>query len=93
MYNCTYNSIYIIAPVRLHGEGSYAITDVKEITVSDDFLGLDETIRKCQNIEPLENCTTRQYLDIVKKQCKCVPFALHTFGIWLGSRDSTNIGV
>ena len=80
-----YNAIYIIAPVRLHGEGSYAITDVKEITVSDEFLGLDETIRKCQNIEPFENCTTRQYLDTVKKECKCVPFALNTL-------DSTLVG-
>ena len=47
--------------------------------VTNDYLGLDEDVRKCQNIEPFENCTTRQYFDSVLKQCKCVPFALRDF--------------
>ena len=47
--------------------------------VTNDYLGLDEDVRKCQNIEPFENCTTRQYLDSVLEQCKCVPFALRDF--------------
>ena len=47
--------------------------------VTNDYLGLDEDVRKCQNIEPFENCTTRQYLDYVQKQCKCVPYALRDF--------------
>ena len=47
--------------------------------VTDDYLGLDEDVRKCQNIEPFENCTTRQYLDSVLRQCNCIPYALKDF--------------
>ena len=49
---------------------------MKEIKVTDDYLGLDENIRQCQNEEAFERCQTRQYLDAVEMQCKCIPYAL-----------------
>ena len=68
--------VYFKAPISVYGEGSYAISAVKEIKVTDEFLGLDEDVRKCQNKEALENCTARQYRNTVLEQCQCIPFAL-----------------
>ena len=65
-----------LAPARFIGDGSYAISDVKQIEVTEDFLGLDDSIKKCQNTEPFEKCTTRHYLDTVREECKCIPYAM-----------------
>ena len=46
---------------------------MKEIEATDSYLGLDQDVKKCQNIEPLHNCTTRKYLEAVLAQCKCLP--------------------
>ena len=54
----------------------YNLNNVKEISVTDDFLTLDKTIIKCQNQESLQDCKTRKYLNTMVKQCKCLPFAL-----------------
>ena len=66
-------------PIRVYGEASIAISDVKEMEATDEYLGLDERTRKCQDKEPFENCTTRQYLDRVQNVCNCVPYALRDF--------------
>ena len=47
--------------------------------VTEDFLGLDEDDRKCQYEEPLNNCTTRQYLDTMREKCGCLPFNINLF--------------
>ena len=57
----------------------YNLNNVKEISVTDDFLTLDKTIIKCQNEETLEDCKTRKYIDTMVKQCKCLPFNLRIF--------------
>ena len=56
------------------GEGEYNLNVLKEIYVTDSYLGLDENVRGCQNVEPLHNCTTRLYLDTLLKDCGCLPF-------------------
>ena len=53
--------ILVTEPVKLIGEGEYNINVLKEIKVTDSFLGQDQDTRKCQNDEPYLNCTTRQY--------------------------------
>ena len=68
-----------VEPVRVFGGATLSISEVKVMEVTEDYLGLDESVRKCQNREPFENCTTRQYLDSVKSLCNCVPFALRYF--------------
>ena len=68
-----------LAPLELSGEGTYAITDVKEIEVTKDFLGQDDKTKKCQDKVSLEDCITRQYLDKLMKVCKCVPYGLRNF--------------
>ena len=52
---------------------------VKEIRVTEDYLGLEEETRKCQNQESFEDCTTREYLQTVEKHCHCVPYGLNMF--------------
>ena len=37
----------------MEGEGEYNLNDVKEIVVTDSYLGLDKTIRGCQRKDEL----------------------------------------
>ena len=46
---------------------------MKEITVTDSYLGLDQGVKKCQNDEPYFNCTNRHYYNSVLKHCGCLP--------------------
>ena len=57
----------------LMGEGEYNINNMKELKVTDSFLGLDKDDRKCQNEETLQNCTTKQYLNTMLGECGCLP--------------------
>ena len=63
-------------PLKLQGEGEYNLDVVKEVKVTDSFLGMDEEERGCQNKEDYQSCTTRHYIDQVKKTCKCLPLYL-----------------
>ena len=55
------------------GEGEYNMNVLKEIKVTDSFLGLDEDKKGCQNEEPFHNCTTRHYISSILKECGCLP--------------------
>ena len=59
--------------MKLHGEGKYNLNALREIAVTESYLGLDEKDRGCQNNEPMDVCTTRHYIDTLLKQCKCLP--------------------
>ena len=69
----------IAEPVKFIGEGEYNLNSLKEIVVTGDFLGLDKEDRKCQNDEPHENCTTRQYHHTFLRECGCLPFSMRLF--------------
>ena len=75
------------APIRVYGEGSYAISAVKKIEVTEEFLGQDEDTRQCQNLETFENCMTMKYLSIVTNLCHCIPFAMKNFS----TRDEVSL--
>ena len=49
---------------------------VKDIRVTEEFLGLDEDSKECRSGETFKECTTRQYLHTVDTKCKCVPYGL-----------------
>ena len=49
--------------VILHGEGEFNLDAIKEIQVTQSFLGLEPNVRGCQSREPFYNCTTRHYID------------------------------
>ena len=65
--------------MRLLGEGSYALSSVKEISVTEDFLRLSDDTRKCQNIESFEQCVTKHNLASISEACKCIPYGLKNF--------------
>ena len=67
---------YFLEPLLLKIGNEYNLNNVKEISVTDDFLTLDKTIIDCQNEETLEDCKTRKYLDALDEQCKCLPFSI-----------------
>ena len=67
---------YFLEPLVLKIGNEYNLNNVKEISVTDDFLSLDRTIIKCQNEESLQDCQTRKYFDTMVEQCKCLPFAI-----------------
>ena len=45
------------------------------VVVTDSFLGLDQEDRGCQ-LEPVLDCTTRQYQDALLKKCGCLPLSI-----------------
>ena len=62
-------------PVRLIGEFQFNLQSLKEINVTDSFLGLDVNSRKCQNIETYNDCKTRLYIKNMKEVCGCLPLS------------------
>ena len=44
--------------------------------VKDSFFTLEEDIRGCQDDEPFDDCTTRNYVKALTKICGCFPFHL-----------------
>ena len=68
--------IIYVDPVTLTGEGQYNFNSIKQIDVTESFLSINQEFTKCQNKEPLEDCTTRYYLSEVKKKCGCLPYAI-----------------
>ena len=64
-------------PVTLSGEGQYNLNSLKMIGVTESFLGLDEIDIKCQDQVFLDNCTTKYYIETIKKQCKCLPVSIN----------------
>ena len=50
----------------MHGEGNYGLTAVKEVSVTQSFLGLKEEDKKCQNLESQEDCSTKRYLQSIR---------------------------
>ena len=58
--------------------GTYMLKDLKQMTGTDNFLGMRDNIKKCQ-IEPKEECRSRRYLQEVQRICGCIPWSLSTF--------------
>merc|ERR1712079_942421 len=44
----------------------------KDIKITESFLGLDQNVRECQNVEFLQTCTTRKYMEASLKNCGCL---------------------
>ena len=66
--------MYCTEPTKMTGEGEYNLNVLKEIMVTESYLGLDQNTRKCQKVQPLHNCTTRLYIDTTVQKCGCLPF-------------------
>ena len=69
-------TFWFLDPVGLFGEGQYNLHSMKEISVTDSFMGLDRDTRRCQNVEKESDCKTRLYAAHLRKECGCLPLSL-----------------
>ena len=51
------------------------MNEIKEIKVTESFLGLDEDSKGCQMEGEVDNCTTRQHLEAFLT-CGCLPYSV-----------------
>ena len=66
-------------PLVLYGEGNYALTDIKEIKVTEEFLSLGRTITGCQSQQYRADCNTALYEEKIASTCSCAPLNLKHF--------------
>ena len=62
--------------MHLVGEGKYNLNAIKEVKVTESYLGLDMDIKECQNDEALDECRTRHYVDSILDKCGCLPLKM-----------------
>ena len=65
-----------IDPVEIFEEGQYNFLSLKEIVVTDSFMGLDRETKNCQNVEAYEDCKTQSHIQNLRQECGCLPLAL-----------------
>ena len=63
-------------PITLTTEGSFVLTNIKKISVTEDFLSLAPDIKNCQTEQLRTDCVTEQYHKAMLGQCQCVPISL-----------------
>ena len=66
-------------PVRLHGQGDFALTDVMLMESTEGFLSLDVSATECQNETTVLECRSMKYLETGKELCRCVPHYLRSY--------------
>ena len=62
--------------MKLEVGKEYNLNNVKEIKTTKDFLTLDKYVIGCQNVESINECRSREYVDTLLKMCGCLPFGL-----------------
>ena len=60
-------------PLHLSGGGHYGLTDIKDVRVSPEFVGLGQTVTHCQTQEAGADCLTRRHQETVLATCGCAP--------------------
>ena len=65
-------------PLVLSGGGHYGLTDIKDVRVSQEFVGLGEAVTQCQTKEAGADCLTRKHQETVLATCGCSPFSLRS---------------
>ena len=55
------------------------MTAIKDIKVTEEFLGLGQTITKCQIEESRADCETRKYREIALATCQCAPLSARSY--------------
>ena len=75
MFSFLSDFIYCISePLQLVGEGEYNLNVLKQIKVTNSYLGLNQETKRCQTKESLDNCRTRHYIKSLLGSCSCLPF-------------------
>ena len=60
--------IFHLEPLKLELGKEYNLNNMKEI--------LEESVIGCQNEGSISDCETREYVDVLMSQCKCLPFSI-----------------
>ena len=66
--------------MTLPGEGQFNLSILKEIAVTDSFLGLDSDVIKCKRYyieDSHDSCMTRYIWEQMRQNCKCLPFGIN----------------
>ena len=71
--------LFVVEAVKFIGEGEYNLNVLKEIKVTDSYLGLDQRERGCQNEESPDTCTTRKYHKTILGKRGCLPVNIRLF--------------
>ena len=66
----------ILDPLLLSVDKKYNLNNVKEIKVTEDFLGLDKNVIGCQNEMSFNDCKTGELHKVLKSKCGCLPFSI-----------------
>ena len=56
----------------------YVLTDLKDVRVTEEFLGLGREITKCQNVEFRRDCLAREQVARMLSHCHCAPLHLRS---------------
>ena len=67
--------VFSSGPVQLVGEFQFNLQSLKEMSVTESFLELDNTIRECQNVETFNDCETRLFIEKMLQECGCLPLS------------------
>ena len=54
----------------------YDFNVIKEISVTDSFVSLDEEIRGCQEELTFNECITRKFRNTMISKCHCLPLQM-----------------
>ena len=68
-----------IAPLKLYGSGSYALSAVKDIVTTDSFDKLGQDKRNCQYRQTYEDCTTTFFSKSIQQECNCTLYSLRNY--------------
>ena len=64
-----------------YGAGKYMISAVQHMQTTKDFDEFDQKIKKCQNRESFNDCSTKNLLEETLEECNCIPFSLGIIGV------------
>ena len=77
-------------PLVLSGGGHYGLTDIKDVRVSREFVGLGQAVTQCQTKEAGADCLARRHQETVLTTCGCAPFSLSShYGNQVGPTQNT----
>ena len=73
--------------------GKYAMKNLKVKAATENFLAMPDGVKGCQ-MEPMEDCKTRHYVQQVRKTCGCSPWPLSSVAsIQVRRAKSQNLGL
>ena len=67
----------VLDPVRLSPGWSYNLNSLKQIKITKHFQNIPDDEKLC-SIEPIDNCTTRKYVENLRENCGCLPLRMQT---------------